>query len=81
MPDDDTPSPGSRARRIQEALLEIDGVVAVRVWESGSQVEIGIQPAPTDAPSAVLLRAREVTEALRGPDETWEIGLLNELGS
>ena len=33
-----------RAKRIEQAVLEVDGVVAVRVWELPDHVEIGVVP-------------------------------------
>src|SRR5437763_311262 len=45
----ETGSPGSskRTRRIEEAVMEIDGVVGVRVWELPDRVEIGVVVAPS----------------------------------
>lgn len=67
-----------RSRRIEEAVLEVDGVVSVRVWELPDRVEIGISVAPGDAPTDVLKRVLEVTDALRAPDEVWDVGLLTD---
>lgn len=70
--------PTRRSRRIEEAVLEVDGVVGVRVWELADRVEVGIRVAPIDAATDVLARVREVTEAMREGDEVWEVGLLTE---
>nr|BAL57076.1 hypothetical protein HGMM_F46H12C25 [uncultured delta proteobacterium] len=67
-----------RSRRIEEALLEVEGVVGVRVWELPDRVEIGLLVAPNEPPTDVLQRALEVTEALRAPEEHWDVGLLTE---
>ncbi len=67
-----------RSRRIEEAVMEVDGVVGVRVWELSDRVEVGIRVAPIDAAPDVLVRVREVTEAMREGEEAWEVGLLTE---
>ena len=58
--------------------MEVDGVVGVRVWELSDRVEVGIRVAPIDAAPDVLVRVREVTEAMRDGEEAWEVGLLTE---
>jgi hypothetical protein len=35
-----------KSRRIEEAVLEVDGVVGVRVWELSDRVEVGIRVEP-----------------------------------
>ena len=76
---DPTDRPSTRrSRRIEEAVLEVDGVVGVQVWELSDRVEIGVHVAPIDAATDVLQRVREVTEAMREGDESWEVGLLTE---
>ncbi|MDO9022154.1 MAG: hypothetical protein Q8S73_34410 [Deltaproteobacteria bacterium] len=76
---DTTDPPQTRkSRRIEEAVLEVDGVVGVRIWELPDRVEVGIRVAPIDAASDVLQRVRELIEAMREGDERWEIGLLTE---
>jgi hypothetical protein len=67
-----------RAQRIEEAVLELDGVAAVRVWELPGRVEIGVHVAPSSTPSDVLPRVTELTSAMREGDEVWEVGLLTE---
>ncbi|MEZ4405211.1 MAG: hypothetical protein R3A52_01790 [Polyangiales bacterium] len=75
----DVPPPATpRARRIEEAVLDVDGVVAVRVWELPGRVEIGVRAAPSDAPPDVLQRVRDVVDTLREGEETWDLGLLAE---
>lgn len=71
------PNP-KRTRRIEEAILELDGVTFVRVWPLATGFEIGVRVAPIDTPSDVLKRVRELTEALREGDERWDVGLLAE---
>jgi hypothetical protein len=76
---DTTDPPQTRkSRRIEEAVLEVDGVVGVRIWELSDRVEVGIRVAPIDAAPDVLQRVRELIEAMREGDERWEIGLLTE---
>ncbi len=72
------PNASRRARRIEEAVLEVDGVAGVRVWELPGRVEIGVQVAPSGAPSDVLARVTELASALRDGDEDWDVGLLTE---
>jgi hypothetical protein len=67
-----------RAQRIEEAVLEVDGVVSVRVWDLVDRVEIGVVPSQTEAAGDVLRRVVEVTEAMRAPDEVWEVGILTD---
>lgn len=77
--DDQNDHPHTRkSRRIEEAVLEVDGVVSVRVWELPDRVEIGIRVAPIDAAPDVLQRAKDLVEAMREGDERWEVGLLTE---
>lgn len=76
--DTPTPSPSRRLKQIEDAILEVDGVVAVRVWETGTQVEIGVRVGPIDGVTSVLHRVQELVDALRSPDEEWAIGLLSE---
>lgn len=68
-----------RSRRIEEAVLEVEGVVRVRVWEMPDCVEIGIAVAHSDAAPDVLQRVLDLTEAMRNIDEVWEVGLLSDL--
>jgi hypothetical protein len=67
-----------RARAIEEAILDVGGVASVRVWELPQRVEIGIMVAPFEPPVDVLRRVGEIIEALRSPDEDWDVGLLND---
>ena len=78
--DTNDPPQTRKSRRIEEAVLEVDGVVGVRVWELPDRVEVGIRVAPIDAASDVLVRVREPIDAMREGenDERWEIGLLTE---
>ena len=76
--DPKTPAASRRARRIEEAVLELDGVAAVRVWELPGGVEIGVRVAPSSTPADVLPRVLELTGAMREGDEAWEVGLLTE---
>ncbi|MDB4930748.1 MAG: hypothetical protein JWM10_3232 [Myxococcaceae bacterium] len=76
--DTNDPTQSRKSRRIEEAVLEVDGVVAVRIWELPDRVEVGIRVAPIDAAPDVLQRARELIDAMREGDERWEVGLLTE---
>ena len=67
-----------RAQRIEEAVLDVEGVVAVRVWELSDRVEIGVSVSRADTATDVLKRVMEITDALRSPEETWEVGLLTD---
>jgi hypothetical protein len=67
-----------RARRIEEAILEIEGVVKVQVWELPNHVEIGVRVAPSDTLPDVLTRVHELIDALREGEEVWEAGILTE---
>jgi hypothetical protein len=67
-----------RARRIEEAILEIEGVAGVRVWELPGRVEIGVRVAPSDTPADVIVRVNELTSAMREGDESWDVGVLTE---
>ncbi len=67
-----------RAQRIEDAVLEVEGVVRVQVWELPDRIEIGVAVSRADTATDVLRRVTEVTDALRSPDETWEVGLLTE---
>jgi hypothetical protein len=78
MTDGGNASTSKRGRRIEEAVLEVDGVVRVRVWELPDRVEIGIGVAMGDAPNDVLKRVLEVAEAMRNVDEVWDVGLLSD---
>jgi hypothetical protein len=71
-------APSRRARAIEESILDVGGVALVRVWELPARVEIGIVVAPFDAATDVLRRVSDVVEALRSPDEEWDVGLLND---
>lgn len=72
-------SQGSRrARRIEEAILELEGVAGVRVWELPGRVEIGVRVAPSDSHTDVLVRVHELASAMREGDETWDVGVLTE---
>lgn len=68
-----------RARRIEEAILELEGVAGVRVWEMPGRVEIGVRVAPCDTPADVLARVTELTTAMHEGDEAWDVGVLTEM--
>ena len=76
--DTPTQTPSRRLKQIEDAILEVDGVVEVRVWETGPQVEVGVRIGPIDGVTSVLHRVQELVDALRSPDEEWAIGLLTE---
>ena len=66
------------ATGFEEAVLDVEGVVSVRVWELPDRVEIGVRVARSEVPTDVLKRVLEVTDAMRSPEEVWEVGLLTE---
>ena len=78
MSDPPRPPLSKRAQRIHDAVLEIDGVVGVRVWELPDRVEIGVVASQGSPATDVLRRVTEVTDSMRSPDETWDVGLLTE---
>lgn len=67
-----------RTRRIEESILEVEGVIAVRVWELPGRVEIGVRVSPADTPPDVIKRVREHVDALREDEEVWDVGVLLE---
>lgn len=67
-----------RSRRIEEAILEVEGVIAVRIWELPGRVEIGVRVSPADTAPDVIKRVREHVEALREDEEAWDVGVLAE---
>jgi len=74
-----SPASSRRARRIEEAVLALDGVASVRVWELPGRVEIGVQVVPSSTPADVLPRVTELTRAMReNDDEEWAVGVLAE---
>ena len=78
MTDGRSPVSSRRAKHIEEAVLDVDGVAGVRVWELPDRVEIGIVVAPSDPPNDVLKRVMEVVDALRDPEEAWDVGVLTD---
>ncbi len=75
---DPSQSAARRLRRIEEAILEVDGVVGVRVWELPGRVEVGVEIAPSDCPPDVLQRVSERADALREEGEVWDVGVLTD---
>jgi hypothetical protein len=59
-------------------VLELEGIVTVRVWELPNHVEIGVRVAPSDTPADALKRVHELVDALREGEELWSVGLLDE---
>lgn len=76
--DGSAPNLSRRARAIEDAVLDVDGVAGVRIWELPKRVEIGILVAPFNGAIDVLQRVLEVIEALRSPDEEWDVGVLSD---
>lgn len=72
------PASQRRARRIEDSILEVEGVIAVRVWELPGRVEIGVRVSPADTPPDVIKRVREHVDALREEEEVWDVGVLAE---
>jgi hypothetical protein len=71
-------SAARRTRRIEEAILEVDGVIGVKVWELPGRVEIGVRISPADTAPDVLKRVQDHVEALRDGAEVWDVGVLSE---
>jgi hypothetical protein len=72
------PSGPQRLRRIESAVLELEGVASVRVWELEGAVEIGVRVAPACTVADVLGRVSELSATLREGEERWEVGVLDE---
>lgn len=67
-----------RTRRIEEAILEVEGVIGVRIWELPGRVEIGVRVSPADTAPDVIRRVHEHVDALRDGEEVWDVGVLSE---
>jgi hypothetical protein len=67
-----------RLRRTLELAYAVDGVVAVRVWQWGSNVAIGVRGSATSSPADLIRRVEAAVAGLREPGEAWDLGMLQE---
>jgi len=70
--------PSRRKRRIEEAVLEVEGVIEVRVWDLPERVEVGVRLSVSSGAAEVLARVAEVVDALREEGEDWAVGVLTD---
>jgi hypothetical protein len=67
-----------RLRRTLELAYAVDGVVAVRVWQWGPNVAIGVRGSAAAAPADLVRRVEAAVAGLREPGEAWDFGMLQE---
>jgi hypothetical protein len=79
------PDPWPRGRplepRLQRTLhlaYAVDGVVAVRVWQWGPNVAIGVRGSGASSPVDLVRRVEAAVACLREPGEAWDFGVLDE---
>jgi hypothetical protein len=65
-----------RVQRILQLVYAVEGVVAVRVWQWGGNVAIGIRGGAAGAD--VIGRVEAAVAGIREPGDTWHFGLLEE---
>jgi hypothetical protein len=69
------------APRLQRALqlaYAVDGVAAVRVWQWGPNVAIGVRGSAAASPADLVRRVEAAVAGLREPGEAWDFGVLEE---
>lgn len=67
-----------RMRRTLELAYAVDGVVAVRVWQWGPNVAIGVRGSAASSPADLVRRVESAVAGLREPGEAWDFGMLQE---
>jgi hypothetical protein len=67
-----------RMRRAVDLAYSVEGVVAVRVWQRGPSVAVGVRGGPYAARTDLVWRVEAAIAGLREPGETWDFGLLEE---
>jgi hypothetical protein len=67
-----------RLRRALEIVYQLEGVAGARVWQWGDKVALGVRPTASTNPSDLLRRIDMALAAVRDPQETWELGVLEE---
>jgi hypothetical protein len=68
----------ARLRRTLELAYAVDGVLAVRVWQWGPNVAIGVRGSAASSPADLVRRVEAAVAGLREPAEAWEFGVLQE---
>lgn len=69
-----------RVRRALELVYGVEGVVAARVWQWPGRVAVAVRGGAATAPAALLHRVQAAITGLREPGETWEFGILDDVG-
>lgn len=69
-----------RARRTLELVYCVEGVVAARVWQWAGRVAVGVRGRNSVAPPELIRRVQIAVAGLREPGETWEFGILDDVG-
>jgi len=67
-----------RLRRTLELVYNVEGVVAVRVWQWPGRVAVGVRGGATTVPAELIRRVEAAVAAMREPDEAWDFGILDE---
>ena len=78
---DPWPRGGPLEPRLQRTLnlaYAVDGVVAVRVWQWGPNVAIGVRGSGASSPADLVRRVEAAVAGLREPGEAWDFGVLEE---
>jgi hypothetical protein len=65
-----------RVRRTLELVYAVEGVIAVRVWQWGKSVAIGVQGGTASSPVDLVRRVEAAVAGLREPGEAWDFGIL-----
>lgn len=67
-----------RLRRTLQLVYAVDGVVAVRVWQWGLNVAIGVRGGSMASPTELIRRVQAAVAGLSEPGEAWDFGLLED---
>jgi hypothetical protein len=68
----------SRLRRALQLAYAVDGVVAVRVWQWGPNVAVGVRGGAWASPTDLVRRVQAAVAGLREPGEAWDFGVLED---
>ena len=68
----------TRVRRTVELAYSVEGVVAVRVWQWGTSVAVGVRGAASASSADLVRRVEAAVAVLRQPGEAWDVGILEE---
>jgi hypothetical protein len=69
---------GPRLRRTLQLAYAVDGVVAVRVWQWGPNVAVGVRGGASASPTDLVRRVQAAVAGLREPGEAWDFGVLED---